>query len=612
MKIQVSNWKQIGTTVIFSILLLVISMVAFSQTLLAEVQDGLTPGPVKNKVVWEQNLWNVTNSDGVIQLVLKDGIINEDAYDKGRMTGATGKFVLQLLDESGKILSEKDEIIDENSLFGFQTFKLIFDDYNNDRAGDFTFGQWVEGEMRYRYKIYTIKDGKISILPVKGEDYIYNSAGFSNSVLLVKNGNDGFKTYEYETYNPTEYVEKTYAWDGRQFVQADKKTFPLVSEENKKADITYMDLWPQYGISIYTKDGKPESNIHKGYYVFVRGRESYFPDWTAQYPLTLQSLDYNSDPEIFGVYFEKGNGTSESDGDVLTFSSRKMEPVSSWPWTANNFNLAIYLPGSVFENAYEVSYNNKTVETPPENTESIDLLMVNGGMYPNADIQISDGTALLRADILVDCFGAGVDTTKNDKLTISLDGVRIEMTMGTRSATINGKPSDMPISYKLIDGNPYIPIRFVCEAFGYTMGYHGSGSAFGMGKSETPYATERGNSKALVNIITIERPEKDAKELTPEQGLNIVKAASHNTYLDTADYMRLSQRNFDENYPDYDYNNINYTGLIVGRYYVYSLKDFDDMNIYFNKYTGEIFAEHAGLPFVSVSRGFINIPWMYQ
>ncbi len=139
------------------------------------------------------------------------------------------------------------------------------------------------------------------------------------------------------------------------------------------------------------------------------------------------------------------------------FSARKMEPITSWPWIENNFDLAIYEPNTGIEYAYQVDYNSRTVETPPEDVENLYLLMVNGGMYPNADIQVDNGHLLLKADILSDCFGVKIYESKAGKLTISLDGISVEMAQGDTSAKINGKTTQMPICYQMINGKVYPP-----------------------------------------------------------------------------------------------------------------------------------------------------------
>ncbi len=160
----------------------------------------------------------------------------------------------------------------------------------------------------------------------------------------------------------------------------------------------------------------------------------------------------------------------------------------------------------------------------------------------------------------------------------------------------------------------------MCEALGCAVEYHRDGLMFASGGGIKGYGSQyyfdRADRRSIINCVTIDRPEKGAQELTPEQCLERVQAASQEAYLQTADYLRLTNREFDDINKDYNPLNIFYAGFTVGRYYVYGLEDFHAMkmylNIYCNKYTGEIFAEKAGLPFVNVDKGFINVSWMYQ
>ena len=119
-------------------------------------------------------------------------------------------------------------------------------------------------------------------------------------------------------------------------------------------------------------------------------------------------------------------------------------------------------------------------------------------------------------------------------------------------------------------------------------------------------------TESAVSVVTIEKPDRKAKVYSIDEGLVQVKEASAEEYKDLLDFLKESNRTFESGAEDYDSQDIVYTNQICGRYYVYSLAAFSQRNIFFNKYTGEIYSECDALPFLCINKGFINIGWSYQ
>jgi len=129
-----------------------------------------------------------------------------------------GKFVVSLIDEAGKTISE----LDLNEAFGGQdlvfnsSFLLQFDDYNNDGNLDFALGQYASSNGNV-YRLFTIKDDVIELLPVKTGE-IFSSRGRSRyTTEFEKFAKSGFINTYYDNIKG-KYIEQHFVWDGSQFI----------------------------------------------------------------------------------------------------------------------------------------------------------------------------------------------------------------------------------------------------------------------------------------------------------------------------------------------------------------------------------------------------------
>ena len=129
-----------------------------------------------------------------------------------------GKFVVSLIDEAGKTISE----LDLNEAFGGQdlvfnsSFLLQFDDYNNDGNLDFALGQYASSNGNV-YRLFTIKDDVIELLPVKTGE-IFSSGGRSRyTTEFEKFAKSGFINTYYDNIKG-KYIEQHFVWDGSQFI----------------------------------------------------------------------------------------------------------------------------------------------------------------------------------------------------------------------------------------------------------------------------------------------------------------------------------------------------------------------------------------------------------
>ena len=104
--------------------------------------------------------------------------------------------------------------------------------------------------------------------------------------------------------------------------------------------------------------------------------------------------------------------------------------------------------------------------------------------------------------------------------------------------------------------------------------------------------------------------ENGQEPYTIQEAESIIKKASMEKYNQVVN--GLSERNITkyENEDIYDPNAIRYTGHDLDRYYVFELEGYESLPIFFNKYTGKVFSHKAGLPFILIDGGFININWL--
>ncbi|MBM3498665.1 MAG: copper amine oxidase N-terminal domain-containing protein [Armatimonadetes bacterium] len=84
---------------------------------------------------------------------------------------------------------------------------------------------------------------------------------------------------------------------------------------------------------------------------------------------------------------------------------------------------------------------------------------------PDAQPLVVDGTAMLAADSLLNWLRAIVKT-EGGRITATTDEHRLEMTVGTTAALVDGQAKTAPAAPVERDGEVYVPIRFASEALG--------------------------------------------------------------------------------------------------------------------------------------------------
>ncbi len=278
-------------------------------------------------------------------------------------------------------------------------------------------------------------------------------------------------------------------------------------------------------------------------------------------------------------------------------------------WSANNPDVAIYDdPQGI--GVYEVEYDNIGGEQTGLN-DTVRLLMINGGFVPNPSILVENERTLVPVRTISECLGAKVyydDKTRDIKITDT--DIEIQLKINSDKANVNGKQQTLDCSAMLVDSKTYVPLRFIVEALGATVQY------IPMLNYETSINTAQYGTRYLarenVSVVVVEKTTDKEKIYSVDEGLTKIKKASSDAYSQLLEYLKVINEDFSEIKEDYDSQAVYYANFDIGRYYVYKLEKFERYPILFNKYTGEIFCEKAGLPFTNISNGFINISWLYQ
>jgi hypothetical protein len=99
------------------------------------------------------------------------------------------------------------------------------------------------------------------------------------------------------------------------------------------------------------------------------------------------------------------------------------------------------------------------------------LLMVNGSFLPS-EVIIKNDRSLVPVRFIAESFGASVEWDGlEQEVKIDSNGILIKMKIGEVAAHVNNKLIEMDAAPEIYNSRTYVPLRFVTEAFGKTVGY---------------------------------------------------------------------------------------------------------------------------------------------
>lgn len=278
-------------------------------------------------------------------------------------------------------------------------------------------------------------------------------------------------------------------------------------------------------------------------------------------------------------------------------------------WIENKADVGIYQ--TELSDFYEISFMNldsnceeSTYERDVKN--GIRLLMINGGFVPEADTVLQDGVVYAPLEKIAEPLGITYDLTDESGNYLTLkkgDTTLVFPRYNESTVLLNGH--EMAASYYLCDYDYlYVPLRFVAETFGGKVQY--------VDDYEKTYCHEDDSESPKwikVSVIAIEMPNGTKPQYVSQNGLEKNTDVSVQYQKDLIAAKEEANQEIEQKFY-YDASAVTYTGKKLGRFYVYELKGFENFPIYFNEYTGEIYSESAGLAFVGLHKGFINIGFM--
>ncbi|WDV46980.1 hypothetical protein PV797_04585 [Clostridiaceae bacterium M8S5] len=162
------------------------------------------------------------NQDTLVFIKLKAGRYYEDWSDTASIgyygRNCTGNFDIIITDNKENILfkSSLNSFFSEQTLSFNDFFTLKLNDYNNDNHVDFTLGQYFNSCGTYEYRLFTIIDNKIVLIPVENNSFFSTSDSERYSINLTRINKNDFLVDVYSR-EKGKYITKNYYWDSKHF-----------------------------------------------------------------------------------------------------------------------------------------------------------------------------------------------------------------------------------------------------------------------------------------------------------------------------------------------------------------------------------------------------------
>jgi Copper amine oxidase N-terminal domain/Glucodextranase, domain B len=87
---------------------------------------------------------------------------------------------------------------------------------------------------------------------------------------------------------------------------------------------------------------------------------------------------------------------------------------------------------------------------------------------------LKNGNAMIPLRFVSSSLGAEINyEASTKKITVSLDGISVEMIIGNSTALVDGEVSVMPVAPELVSGSTFVPLRFLCESLGMVISVSG-------------------------------------------------------------------------------------------------------------------------------------------
>jgi hypothetical protein len=112
-------------------------------------------------------------------------------------------------------------------------------------------------------------------------------------------------------------------------------------------------------------------------------------------------------------------------------------------------------------------------------------LNVNGRDYqPTNETYLENGVTMVTLDVITNTLGCEV-SIQDSLITFMENDNIIQMTLGSTTAVVNGIEMTIPRAPEIINGNIYIPLRFVYESLGAVVNWQGQSNTVAITYNET-------------------------------------------------------------------------------------------------------------------------------
>lgn len=118
------------------------------------------------------------------------------------------------------------------------------------------------------------------------------------------------------------------------------------------------------------------------------------------------------------------------------------------------------------------------------------------GVQMDAAPYVDSGRTMIPVRYLADALGAKTDwNAAKRQVTVTGNGVTINLVIGSTTLTVNGKRSPMDVAPVAKEGRTYLPARYVAEALGYRVDWDGASKSVTVwkgGQKPTPLTVVNG------------------------------------------------------------------------------------------------------------------------
>lgn len=161
-------------------------------------------------------------------------------------------------------------------------------------------------------------------------------------------------------------------------------------------------------------------------------------------------------------------------------------------------------------------------------------LSVNGEAAGMFEVYGEKGVSMMPVNVFARIAGADVNTASGNDFSIEENGKVLAMTIGKREALLDGEAVTLPVAPVSIEGNVFVPLRFVCSSFGFKVEWDEQQGLISLNREET-----RDGFKPIDLLVksTVAIQEVNTCSMEGKAGLNMEVFADGKRMSETPLYM---------------------------------------------------------------------------